>query len=83
MEIVLSAFLMWNTPGLSCRCSVSYVRLCNPTNRSTPDFPSFTTSQSLLKPMSIESADDAIQPSHPLSPPFPFLGLSQHQGLFR
>ena len=28
--------------------------------------------------------DDAIQPSHPLSPPFsPTLNLSQHQGLFQ
>ena len=27
---------------------------------------------------------DAIQPSHPLSPPFPFaISLSQHQGLFQ
>ena len=35
--------------------------------------------QLLLKPMSIE-ADDAIQPSHPLSSPFPSaLNLSQHQ----
>ena len=25
---------------------------------------------------------EAIQPSHPLSPPFPALSLSQHQGLF-
>ena len=26
---------------------------------------------------------DAIQPSHPLSPPYPALNLSQHQGLFQ
>ena len=42
---------------------------------------SFTISQSLLKIMSIIS--DAIQPSHPLSPPFPSLYLPQHQGLFQ
>ena len=27
--------------------------------------------------------DDAIQPSHPLSPPSPTLNLTQHQGLFQ
>ena len=27
--------------------------------------------------------DNAIQPSHPLSPPSPALNLSQHQGLFQ
>ena len=42
---------------------------------------SITNSQSLLKPMSIESVD-AIQRSHPLSSPSPpALSLSQHQGL--
>ena len=39
---------------------------------------SFTTPLSLLKLMSV---DDDIQPSHPLSPSFPFaFCLSQHQG---
>ena len=39
---------------------------------------SFTISLSLLKLMSV---DDAIQPSHPPSPSFPFaFCLSQHQG---
>ena len=43
----------------------------------------FTISQSLLKFISIESTD-AIQPSHPLPPPFPFsFSLSQHQNLFQ
>ena len=44
---------------------------------------SFTISRNLLKLMSIEFGD-AIQPSHPLSPPSPpALNLSQHQGLFQ
>ena len=43
---------------------------------------SCTISLSLFKLMSIES--DAIQASHPLSPPSPLaLSLSQHQGLFQ
>ena len=34
--------------------------------------------------MSIECVGDAIQPSHPLSPPFPpALNFSQHKGLFK
>ena len=44
---------------------------------------SFTIFQSLLKLMSIEFGD-AIQSSHPLSPPSPpALNLSQHQRLFK
>ena len=42
--------------------------LCSPMDRSTPASLSFTTSRSLLKLMSIESA---IQPSCPLSSPSP------------
>ena len=45
---------------------------------------SITNSQSLPKPMSIESIGDAIQPSHPLlSPSPPALNLSQHQDLYK
>ena len=41
---------------------------------------SITNSQSLLKPMSIES----VMSSHPLSSPSPpTFNLSQHQGLFK
>jgi len=40
---------------------------------------SFTISQT-----QVHCVDDAIQPSHPLSPPSPLaLNLSQHQGLFK
>ena len=31
----------------------------------------------------VHQVDDAIQPSHPLSPPSPAFNLSQHQGLFQ
>ena len=44
---------------------------------------SITSSQSLLKLMSVDFGDD-IQPSHPVSSPFPpALDLSQHQGRFQ
>ena len=44
---------------------------------------SFTVSRNVLKLMSAW-VGDAIQPSHPLSPPSPpTLNLSQHQGLFQ
>ena len=66
-------------------CSVNklYPTLCNPKNCSTPGFP--------VLPHLLECAqthvhwvDDAILPSHPLSPPSPFvLNLCQHQGLFQ
>ena len=44
---------------------------------------SFTVSWSLLKLMPIESVILSIQPSHPLSPPFPDLNFSQDQGIFQ
>ena len=57
--------------------------LCNPMNRGTPglpvhhQLPEFTQTHVLW-------VGDAIQPSHPLSSPFPpALNLSQHQGLFK
>ena len=57
--------------------------LCNPMNRSTPglpvhhQLPEFTQTH-------VHWVGSAIQPSHPLSSPFPpALNLSQHQGLFK
>ena len=45
---------------------------------------SITNSRSLLKLMPINQVGDAIQPSHPLSPPSPpASNSSQHQGLFQ
>ena len=56
--------------------------LCDPMNHSTPglpvvhQLPEFTQTH-------VHRVSDAIQPSHPLSPPSPpTLNLSQHQGLF-
>ena len=56
--------------------------LCNPVNRSMPglpvhhQLPEFTETH-------VHRVSDAIQPSHPLSSPFPPApNPSQHQGLF-
>ena len=55
--------------------------LCHPTDCSTPGLPVL---HHLLKPAQthVHWVGDAIQPTHPLSPPSPpALSLSQHQGL--
>ena len=57
--------------------------LCDPMNRSSPglpvhhQLPEFTQTH-------VHRVSDAIQPSHPLSSPFPLaLNSSQHQSLFQ
>ena len=57
--------------------------LCNPMNRNTPGLPVY---HQLLEFTQTHAhrVGDAIQPSHPLSPPSPpTFNLSQHQGLFQ
>ena len=63
--------------------SQSCPTLCNPMNRSTPglpvhhQLPEFTQTH-------VHRVSDAIQPSHPLSSPYPpAFNISQHQGLFK
>ena len=61
----------------------SHVRLCDPMDRSISGPP---VRHHLLKfaPVHVSCIDDAIQPSHPLTPSFPSaLNLCQHQGLFQ
>ena len=63
--------------------SLSRVQLCDPMNRSTPDLP---VHHQLLEftQTHVHWVGDAIQPSHPLSSPFPPVpNPSQHQGLFQ
>ena len=66
--------------GMSCCCSVTkwHLTLCGPMNCSMSCYlPESAQTQ-------VHWVNDAIQPSHPLSPPFPLaLNLSQHQGLFQ
>ena len=57
--------------------------LCNPMSCSTPGLPVY---HQLLESIQthVHWVGDTIQPSHPLSSPFPpALNLSQHQGLFQ
>ena len=57
--------------------------LCDPMNCSTPGFPVHHQLQGFTE-THVHWVSDAIQPSHPLSSPFPpALNLSQHQGLFQ
>ena len=68
-----------------CCCSVtrSCLTLCDPMNSSTPGFPVLHCLPEFAQ-THVHRVGDAIQPSHPLSPPSPpALNLSQHQGLFQ
>ena len=59
----------------------SCLTLCDPMNRSTPGLPVHHQLQESTQTQ-VHRVSDAIQPSHPLSSPFPpALNLSQHQGL--
>ena len=61
----------------------SWPTLCNPMNRSTPGLPVYHHLLEFTQ-THVHRVGDAIQPSHPLSPPSPpVLNLSQHQGLFQ
>ena len=57
--------------------------LCDPMNCSTPDFP-FHHQLPELAQTHVHQVDDAIQPSNPLSSPFPpAFNLYQHRDLFQ
>ena len=59
------------------------VRLCDPTDCSTPGLPVHHELPELAQTR-VHRVSDAIQPSHPLScPSSPALNLSWHQGLFQ
>ena len=59
---------------------LSCVWLCDPMDYSTPGFPVHHQLPELAQ-IHAHRVGDAIQPSHPLSSPFPSFDLSQHQGL--
>ena len=61
----------------------SCLTLCNPMDCSTPGFPVLHCLPEFAQ-THVHRVSDTIQPSHPLSSPFPpTLNLSQHQGLFQ
>ena len=68
-----------------CCCSVTklFLTLCDPMNCSTPGFPVLHHLPELAR-NHVHWIGDAIQPSHPLSPPSPLaFNLSHHKGLFQ
>ena len=71
-------------PGKPGTCSsvqsLSRVRLCDPMDCSTPDFPAHHQLPELAQ-IHVHWVGDATQPSQPLSPPSPTFNFSQHQGL--
>ena len=72
-------------PPQSSSCSVtkSCTALWDPMDCSTPGFPVLHHLPEFAQ-THVQSVDDAIQPSHPLSSPsLPAFNLSQHQGLFQ
>ena len=75
-------YTTWISYCFCCSFAQSCPTLCNPMNCSSPAFlvvhclPEFAQTH-------VHWVDDAIQPSHPLSPPSPTLNLSQYQGLFQ
>ena len=61
----------------------SFLTLCNPMDCSMPGFPIHHQLPELTQTHA-HRVNDAIQPSHPLSSPYPpAFNLSQHQGLFK
>ena len=67
---------------LSSVQSLSHVDSCDPMGCSTPGFPVHHQLLELTQ-THVHWAGDAIQPSYPLSSPFPAFNLSQHQGFFQ
>ena len=88
--LVQSANITWrHTRNSFLECEVQFssviqscLTLCDPMNCSTPglpvhhQLPEFTQTH-------VQRVSDAIQPSHPLSPPSPVPNPSQHQSLFQ
>ena len=69
-------------PSCSCSVAKSCLTLCDPMDCSIPGFPVLHYLPECAQTQ-VHWVGDAIQPSHPLLPPFPFdFNLSQHQSFF-
>ena len=81
---IFSIFLKIIKPLISSVQLLSRVRpFATPMDCSMPDFPVHHQLPELTQTY-VHHVGDAIQPSHPLSSPFPpTFNLSQHQGLFK
>ena len=83
-QLVFRSFLTFYKLIICCSCcsvAKSCLTLCDPMNCSTPGFPVLHYLQEFAQ-THVYWVCDAIQPSHPLSPPLPALNLSQHQVFF-
>ena len=81
-DSILWVFIKGTIGSIWCSVAPLCLTLCDPMNCSTPGFPVLHHLLELAQ-THVHWVGDAIQPSHPLSPPFPpALNLSQHQGLF-
>ena len=81
-DSILWVFIKGTIGSICCSVAPSCLTLCDPMNCSTPGFPVLHHLLELAQ-THVHWVGDAIQPSHPLSPPFPpALNLSPHQGLF-
>ena len=75
--------IFWFSVHLISSVAQSCLTLFNPMDCSTPGFPVHYQLPELVQ-THVRQVCDAIQPSHPLSPPSPpALNLLQHQGLFQ
>ena len=73
------SFYIYSVSSVAQSC----LTLCDPMNHSTPGLPVHHQLPESTQ-THVHWVGDAIQPSHPLSPPSPpALNLSQHQGLFK
>ena len=69
--------------GFCCSVTPSCLTHCDPMDCSAPGFPVLHHLLELAQ-THVHRVGNAIQPSHPLFPPFPpAFDLSQHQGLFQ
>ena len=69
-------------PSHSCSVAQLLLTICpTPMDYSMPGFPVLYHLPGFAQ-THVHRVGDAVQPSHPLSSPFPAFNLSQHQGLF-
>ena len=88
--LAISPLLVMISPPIkneTCCCCCSVAKLCptlfNPRDCSMPGFSVFHCLPEFVQ-IPVHWVSDAIQPAHPLLPPFPSaFNVSQHQGLFQ
>ena len=74
--------IIWTSCCFGCSVTKLCLTLCDHVDCSAPGSPVLLYLPELVQ-THVHGVGDAIQPSHPLLPPFPpVLNLSQHQGLY-